>query len=48
MLQLAEFLGDSVVVSGSVRMVSTSGITAFALYNNVKSGGSFFAGISAE
>ena len=43
---LSDFFGVQ-ELGGKIYLQATSGISAFALYSNVKSGGSYFAGINA-
>ncbi len=43
---LSDLFGSQ-ALTGKIYLHATSGISAFALYNNVKSGGSWFAGINA-
>ncbi len=45
---LAAIFEHLVPLAGRVEITSETGIVAYALYNNRKSGGSYFAGISAD
>lgn len=45
---LSEFTGGTPYVTGSVEIQSTKNITAFALFNDLKTGGFYYAGINAS
>jgi len=45
--EVADMVGGSEYVNGSVEISATQGVAAFALYDDLKNGGSSFAGISA-
>ncbi len=45
---LSTVFSDKVPLEGSVEINSSSGIAAFALYTDKKSGGTYYAGINAE
>lgn len=44
---LSSLFGQGFQKYGKIKIQSSSGIAAFALYNNLKSGGSYYAGINA-
>lgn len=44
---LSEVVGAGLYSSGSLQITASHGVAAFALYNNLKSGGQSYAGISA-
>ena len=44
---LSEVFSNLLPLSGSVQLIATPGISAFALYSNLKVGGCYFAGINA-
>jgi len=46
-IELSDLLGGSTASGGKVKITATPGVAAFALYNNLKTGGTWYAGISA-
>jgi len=46
--ELSSIFSGHSEIGGKIEIISSTGLTGFALYSNKKSGGSYFAGINAE